>query len=87
MDANQKIERLFRRRVPPRQVVSHGLAREVSALSRELRRRIGMLRAKNVDSMEFAVDFMMQERVDSYFRIEPGLEEVERWIWIGRAIF
>ena len=37
-----------------------------------------MLRAKNVDSMEFAVDFMMQERVDSYFRIEPGLEEVER---------
>lgn len=37
-----------------------------------------MLRAKNVDSMEFAVDFMMQERVDSYFRIEPALEEVER---------
>ncbi len=37
-----------------------------------------MLRAKNVDSMEFAIDFMMQERVDSYFRIEPGLEEVER---------
>jgi hypothetical protein len=43
-----------------------------------MRRRIGMLRAKNVDSMEFAVDFMMQERVDSYFRIEPGLEEIER---------
>ncbi len=43
-----------------------------------MRRRIGMLRAKNVDSMEFAIDFMMQERVDSYFRIEPGLEEVER---------
>lgn len=37
-----------------------------------------MLRAKNVDSMDFAVDFMMQERIDSYFRIEPGLEEVER---------
>ena len=33
---------------------------------------------QNVDSMEFAVDFMMQERVDSYFRIEPALEEVER---------
>ena len=32
-----------------------------------------MLRAKNADSIEFAVDFMMQERVDSYFRIEPGL--------------
>jgi hypothetical protein len=43
-----------------------------------MRRRIGMLRAKNADSMDFAVDFMMQERVDSYFRIEPGLEEVER---------
>ena len=45
---------------------------------RGMRRRIGMLRAKNIDSMEFAVDFMMQERVDSYFRIEPALEEVER---------
>jgi len=45
---------------------------------RGMRRRIGMLRAKNVDSMEFAVDFMMQERVDSYFRIEPALDEVER---------
>lgn len=43
-----------------------------------MRRRIGMLRAKNIDSMEFAVDFMMQERVDSYFRIEPALDEVER---------
>ena len=44
---------------------------------RGMRRRIGMLRAKNVDSIDFAVDFMMQERVDSYFRVEPGLEEVE----------
>ncbi|MDR4473020.1 MAG: hypothetical protein MRJ92_10380 [Nitrospira sp.] len=35
-------------------------------------------RQKNVDSMEFAVDFMMQRQVDSYFRIEPALEEVER---------
>ena len=45
---------------------------------RGMRRRIDMLRAKNADSMEFAVDFMMQERVDSFFRVEQGLEEVER---------
>ena len=37
-----------------------------------------MLRAKNADSLDFAIDFMMQERVDSYFRIEPGLEEIDR---------
>lgn len=45
---------------------------------RGMRRRIGMLRAKNADSLDFAIDFMMQERVDSYFRIEPGLEEIDR---------
>jgi hypothetical protein len=44
---------------------------------RGMRRRIDMLRAKNADSIEFAVDFMMQERVDSFFRVEQGLDEVE----------
>ncbi len=37
-----------------------------------------MLRAKNADSIDFAVDYMMQERVDSFFRVEQGLDEVER---------
>jgi GTP-binding protein HflX len=39
----QQIERLFRRRVPPRQIVSHELAREIAGLSRQLNRRIGLL--------------------------------------------
>ena len=33
-----EIERLFRRRVPPRQIVSHELAREICGLSRKLNR-------------------------------------------------
>lgn len=43
-----------------------------------MRRRIELLRSKTVDSLDFAVDYMMQERVDSFFRIEQGLEEIER---------
>ena len=39
----QQIERLFRRRVPPRQIVSHELAREIAGISRHLNRRIGLL--------------------------------------------
>ena len=41
-----------------------------------MRRRIESLRPKAEDSLEVAVDTMMQERVDSFFRIEEGLEEV-----------
>ena len=39
----QQIERLSRRRVPPRQIVSHDLAREITGMSRQLNRRIGLL--------------------------------------------
>ena len=42
-----------------------------------MRRRIDELRAKTGDCLDFAVDAMMQERVDSYFRVEEGLEEIE----------
>ncbi|HET8721124.1 MAG TPA: J domain-containing protein, partial [Nitrospira sp.] len=41
-----------------------------------MHKRIGSLRSKTEDSMEFAVDTMMEERVDSYFRIEQGLDEI-----------
>ncbi len=41
-----------------------------------MHKRIGSLRLKTEDSMEFAVDTMMEERVDSYFRIEQGLDEI-----------
>lgn len=41
-----------------------------------MRKRIESLRTKAEDSLEAAVDTMMQERVDSFFRVEQGLEEV-----------
>ena len=41
-----------------------------------MRRRIESLRPKAEESLELAVDTMMQERVDSFFRVEQGLEEV-----------
>ena len=42
-----------------------------------MRRRIESLRSKTADSLDFAVDHMMQERVDSFFRVEEGLEEID----------
>jgi len=41
-----------------------------------MRKRIDSLRTKTEDSLEMAVDTMMEERVDSFFRVEEGLEEV-----------
>ena len=40
-------------------------------------RRIADLKVKSEDSLGFAVDTMMEERVDSFFRIEQGFDEVE----------
>jgi GTP-binding protein HflX len=37
------LERLFRRRVPPRSIISNDLAREMASLSHALNRRIGLL--------------------------------------------
>jgi hypothetical protein len=41
-----------------------------------MQKRIRSLRSKTEDSLETAVDAMMEERVDSFFRVEQGLEEV-----------
>lgn len=41
-----------------------------------MQKRIGSLRSKTEESMDCAVDTMMQERVDSYFRVEQGLDEI-----------
>lgn len=40
-------------------------------------RRIAELKVKSEDSLDVAMDTMMQDRVDSYFRIEQGLAEIE----------
>ncbi len=37
------IEQLYRRRVPPERIVSHELARQLTAISREINRQIGIL--------------------------------------------
>jgi len=43
-----------------------------------MRKRIDSLRSKTEGSLELAVDTMMEERVDSFFRVEQGLEEIIR---------
>jgi hypothetical protein len=43
-----------------------------------MQKRIGLLRSKTEDSLEAAVDTMMEERVDGFFRVEQGLEEIIR---------
>jgi len=40
-------------------------------------RRIADLKAKSEDSLDIAMDTMMQDRVDSYFRIEQGFAEID----------
>jgi len=47
-----------------------------------MRRRISELKSKSETSMDFAIDTMMMERVESYIHVENGLEEVERMIAI-----
>jgi GTP-binding protein HflX len=48
-----QLERLFRRRIPPRSVLTHELAREMTAISHALNRRIGLLidRAGRVEAI------------------------------------
>jgi DnaJ-domain-containing protein 1 len=48
-------------------------------------RRIAELKAKTVDSLDFAMDTMMQDRMDSYFRVEQGFAEIEHSLWTIEA--
>ena len=41
-----------------------------------MQKRIDALRTKTEDSMDVAVDTMMEERVDSFFRVEQALDEI-----------
>ncbi|MCP9469125.1 MAG: J domain-containing protein [Nitrospira sp.] len=43
-----------------------------------MQNRIGSLRSKTEESLDVAVDVMMEERVDGFFRVEQGLEEIIR---------
>jgi DnaJ-domain-containing protein 1 len=53
-------------------------ARKLSKYQAGMRRRIDELKRRTEDSLDFAMDCMMQERVDTYFRIEEGLGEIDR---------
>ncbi|MDE3034912.1 MAG: DnaJ domain-containing protein [Nitrospirota bacterium] len=44
----------------------------------QMAKRIAELKGKTEDSLDFAMDHMMQDRVDSYFKVEEGLEEIDR---------
>jgi GTP-binding protein HflX len=48
-----RIERLYRRRVPPHSILTHELAREMTSISHELNRRLGLLidRAGRVEAV------------------------------------
>ncbi len=43
-----------------------------------MHRRIEVLRGRTEDSLEFAVDHLMQDRVDTYFKMEEGFTEIVR---------
>jgi len=43
-----------------------------------MQNRIGSLRSKAEESLDVAVDVMMEERVDGFFQVEQGLEEIIR---------
>jgi len=47
-----------------------------------MQRRIASLCAKTEDSLDVAVDTMMQDRIDSFFRVEQGLEEIARTLTV-----
>ena len=48
-----RLERLYRRRVPPHSILSHDIARELAEISAELNRRVGLLvdRAGRIDAV------------------------------------
>ena len=52
--------------------------RKLAKYQASMRRRIESLRSKTEDSLDFAMDYTMQDRVDTYFKVEEGLAEIDR---------
>ena len=50
-----------------------------------MNKRIAELRAKTEESLDVAIDTMFQDRVDEYFRVEQGLEEIDRMLTLIEA--
>lgn len=53
-------------------------AGKLSKFRVQMTRRIQELKSRTEDSLDFAMDHLMQEQVDVYFRIEEGLGEIDR---------
>lgn len=53
-------------------------ARKLAKYQAGMRRRIAELQGKTEDSLDFAMDHTMLDRVDTYFRVEEGLGEIDR---------
>jgi len=49
---------------------------QMIALRRQLFRRIAELKALNTDCQDYALDRVINERMDTYFRLEDRLEEI-----------
>jgi hypothetical protein len=43
-----------------------------------MRRRIQELKARTEDCLDFAIDHVLQDRIDTYFRIEEALDEIDQ---------
>jgi curved DNA-binding protein CbpA len=55
-------------------------ARKLAKYQAGMRRRIESLKGKTGDSLDFAMDHMLLDRVDTYFKIEEGLGEIDRML-------
>lgn len=53
-------------------------SRKLAKFRKGMRRRIEELRAKTGDSLDMAVETMMEERIDSFFRVEQAMEEITK---------
>lgn len=57
-------------------------ARRQSSFQKEIRRRLLELRAKTEESLDFAIETLMLDRVDTYFKVEEGLTEIDRMAYL-----
>lgn len=53
-------------------------ARRQGKFQKEIRQRLRELRAKTEESLDFAIETLMLDRVDTYFKVEEGFTEIDR---------
>jgi DnaJ-domain-containing protein 1 len=53
-------------------------SRKLAKFQAGMRKRIGELKTRTEECLDIAMDGMMQDRLDSYFKVEEGLAEIER---------